>query len=159
MGFTFGKRTSLFMDVSLLLIEPAAAAAFAEQQRATEEAARPLPADSVWSPPSNDAPPPRVEDSPQSAGNTSGKASTPQTIKKQFYGNIELDPFQAKKQFVDLVDEVVMQFTSRPGVKVKIAIEIQAEVSTGFDDSVQRAVKENCKVLRFKNAEFENPEG
>jgi hypothetical protein len=50
-----------------------------------------------------------------------------------------------------------LQFTSRPGIKVKIAIEIQAESATGFDDNVQRAVKENCKVLRFKNAEFENP--
>ncbi|MEF8717182.1 MAG: hypothetical protein V5B44_05385 [Candidatus Accumulibacter necessarius] len=40
-------------------------------------------------------------------------------------------------------------------MKVKIAIEIQAETSSGFDDSLQRAVKENCNVLRFKNAEFE----
>ena len=61
------------------------------------------------------------------------------------------------EQFADLVDEVVMQFTSRPGVKVKIAIEIQAETAAGFDDNLQRAVKDNCKVLRFKNAEFENP--
>jgi uncharacterized protein len=60
---------------------------------------------------------------------------------------------------VDLVDEVVMQFTSRPGVKVKIAVEIQAEATTGFDDQLQRAVKENCQVLRFKQAEFENPQG
>ena len=51
-----------------------------------------------------------------------------------------------------------MQFTSRAGVKVKIAIEIQAESETGFDDGLQRAVKENCNVLRFKNAEFEGGE-
>ena len=51
-----------------------------------------------------------------------------------------------------------MQFTARPGVKVKIAIEIQAESATGFDDGLQRAVKENCNVLRFKNAEFEGGE-
>lgn len=76
-------------------------------------------------------------------------------LQKQFYGSIELDAIQAKKQFADLVDEVILQFTSRPGVKVKIAIEIQAETSSGFDDSLQRAVKENCNVLRFKNAEFE----
>jgi uncharacterized protein len=44
----------------------------------------------------------------------------------------------------------------RPGVKVKIAIEIQAESTTGFDDGLQRAVKENCSVLKFKNAEFES---
>ena len=44
----------------------------------------------------------------------------------------------------------------RTGVKVKIAIEIQAESVTGFDDGLQRAVKENCNVLKFKNAfEFE----
>lgn len=40
-------------------------------------------------------------------------------------------------------------------MKVKIAIEIQADADAGFDDGLQRAVKENCKVLRFKNAEFE----
>jgi len=43
----------------------------------------------------------------------------------------------------------------RPGVKVKIAIEIQAESAAGFDDGLQRAVKENCSVLTFKNAELE----
>ena len=75
--------------------------------------------------------------------------------KKHFYASIDIDPFQAKKQFADLVDEVVLQFTSRPGVRVRIAVEVQADAATGFDDGLQRAVKENCKVLRFKNAEFE----
>ena len=87
-----------------------------------------------------------------------GGGTAAQTPKKQFYGSIELDAIQAKKQFADLVDEVVLQFTSRPGVKVRIAIEIQAESATGFDDGLQRAVKENCNVLRFKNAEFEKGE-
>jgi hypothetical protein len=32
---------------------------------------------------------------------------------------------------------------------------MQAESDAGFDDGLQRAVKENCNVLRFKNAEFE----
>jgi hypothetical protein len=93
----------------------------------------------------------RVEDS--------GKASTPPggvaSAKKQFYASIDLDSIQAKRQFADLVDEVVQQFTLRPGVKVKIAVEIQAESPTGFDDGLQRAVKENCNVLKFKSAEFE----
>ncbi|MEF8717183.1 MAG: hypothetical protein V5B44_05390 [Candidatus Accumulibacter necessarius] len=46
-GFTFGKRTSLFLDSSLLLIEPVTAAGYAEAQRAAEDAARPKPADHV----------------------------------------------------------------------------------------------------------------
>jgi hypothetical protein len=101
---------------------------------------------------------PRAEDSAKPTYLQEAMRGLPQAAKKQFYGSIELDAIQAKKQFADLVDEVVMQFTSRPGVKVKIAIEIQAESGTGFDDSLQRAVKENCNVLRFKNAEFEEGE-
>ena len=82
-----------------------------------------------------------------------------QPVKNQFYATIELDPILAKKQFADLVDEVVLQFTARPGVRVSIAVEIQAETATGFDDNLQRAVRENCQVLKFKNAEFENQGG
>jgi hypothetical protein len=33
-----------------------------------------------------------------------------------------------------------------------------SEAAAGFDDGLQRAVKENCNVLRFKNAEFEDGE-
>ena len=66
---------------------------------------------------------------------SAGGAATP-AAKRQFYGNIDLDPIVAKKQFADLVDEVVLQFTSRPGVTVTIAIEIQAESPTGFDEGL-----------------------
>lgn len=155
LGFTYGKRTSVFLDASLLLIDPVTAAGYAEVQRAAEEAARPKPSDSAAASTSGGTP--RVEDSAKPIYPTGGGA-TPQAMKKQFYGSIELDAIQAKKQFADLVDEVVLQFTSRPGVKVRIAIEIQAESATGFDDGLQRSVKENCNVLRFKNAEFEEGE-
>ena len=151
-GFTFGKRTSLFLDSSLLLIEPVTAAGYAEAQRAAEEAARPTPTAPAPNTTGSGATPPRVEDSGKPT--YSGDA-TPQPVKKQFYGSVELDAIQAKKQFADLVDEVVQQFTIRPGVKVRIAIEIQADSPTGFDDGLQRAVKENCNVLKFKSAEFE----
>lgn len=152
-GFSFDQRTSLILDASLLLIEPIAAAGYADVLRATVEAAR---QQSTGYTETSAVIPPRAEDHAISAGAPSGKAPTPQSVKKRFYGTIELDPIQAKKQFADLVDEVILQFTSRPGIKVKIAIEIQAETASGFDDNVQRAVKENCKVLRFKNAEFED---
>lgn len=156
-GFTFGKRTSLFMDSSLLLIEPVTAASYAEAQRAAEEATRAKPVEPVPGTIGTSEAQPKAEDSAKPVYSTSAGAA-PQPVKRQFYGSIELDAIQAKKQFADLVDEVVLQFTSRPGVKVRIAIEIQAETITGFDDGLQRAVKENCNVLRFKNAEFEDGE-
>ena len=128
-----------------------------EAQRAAEEAARPKPAETTQGATGSGETPPRGEDSAKPIS-SSGGDNVPQVVKKQFYGNIELDPIQAKKQFADLVDEVVQQFTIRPGVKVRIAIEIQADSVPGFDDGLQRAVKENCNVLRFKNAEFEGGE-
>ena len=62
-------------------------------------------------------------------------------------------------QFSDLVDEVVLQFTQRPGVQVTIPpLRFKPNHRTGFDEGLQRAVKENCNVLKFKNAEFEEGE-
>lgn len=136
-GFTFGKRISLFLDSSLLLIEPATAAGYAETQRATEEATHPKPTEPAPDTTSSGAAPPRVEGSAKPTYAVGGAAPQP-----------------VKKQFADLVDEVAQQFTIRPSVKVRIAIEIQADSAVGFDDGLQRAVKENCNVLRFKNAEF-----
>ena len=75
--------------------------------------------------------------------------------KKRFYGRIVLDPVTAKKQFADVVDEVLQHFTVRPGIAVKIVIEIEADAPAGFDHDMQRTVRENCAVLRFESAEFE----
>lgn len=157
-GFSYDRRTSVIMDSSLLLIEPLTAAAYLEAQRSAEEAARPKAADTsidgATTYPVGGSATQRLEDSAKGSYQTGG-SSVNQNVKKQFYGSIDLDPILAKKQFADLVEEVVQQFTLRPGVKVTIAVEIQAESQTGFDDSLQRAVKENCNVLKFKNAEFD----
>ena len=75
--------------------------------------------------------------------------------KKQFYGTISLDPVKAKMDFATTMDEVVQQFTAKLGVNVKISVEIEASSQDGFDESMQRTVKENCNVLRFNSAEFE----
>jgi uncharacterized protein len=157
-GFSFGQRTSLFLDAALLLIEPTVAGAYAEVLRTKEEVARPKSAGSTVNTVDVSADPLQDEEDAHSMNTAAVSVQATSTIKKQFYGNIELDPIQAKKQFADLVDEVILQFTSRPGIKLRIAIELQAEATTGFDDNLQRAVKENCKVLRFKNAEFEGRE-
>ncbi len=161
-GFTFGRRTSLFLDSSLLLIEPIAAAAYlaaeTKAQRDLEEASRQNSMDEATSEGTSAVENSlKVEDSAKLTYESSGR-TTSQSRRKRFYGSIELDPIQAKKQFADLVDEVIQQFTIRPGVKVRVTIEIQAESLSSFDDGLQRVVKENCNVLRFKNAEFEDGE-
>lgn len=159
-GFSYGRRTSPVMDSSLLLVEPLTAAAYAERQRAAEEASRTRAADAGTGSATvlvtgDGSLPPRTEDAATGGVPSGGSVAS---VKKQFYASIDLDPIQASRQFADVVAEVVQQFTTRQGVKVRIAVEIQAESTTGFDDGLQRAVKENCNVLRFRSAEFEDDE-
>ncbi len=158
-GYSFAKATMPTLDGSLLLIAPDAAAAYDEALRAAEQAAqRQAEPGSTTSAESSDV------DADSSGSGHDGITSPGSTVistgapplKRQFYASIEIDPIQAKKQFSDIVDEVVLQFTSKPGVKMTISIELQAESQIGFDDGLQRAVKENCNVLRFKSAEFES---
>ena len=46
-------------------------------------------------------------------------------------------------------------FRQPPRCNMTQFIEIQAKAEMGFDGGLQRVVKENCTVLHFKNAEFE----
>jgi len=68
---------------------------------------------------------------------------------------VDLDPIKAKLQFSDVAEEVLMLFTQRPGVKVRISVEIEAESPSGFDDGIQRATRENCDQLKFRNRTFD----
>lgn len=161
LGFSYGERKSPILDASLLLIEPSAAAAYMEARRKEEAAAGTNGADTGGATPTtapNAGGSGACVDGAAKDGHPSGTNTARQTLKKRFYGSIELDPISAKKQFADLIDEVVQLFTTRAGVEVRIAVEIAAESATGFDDRLQRAVKENCNVLKFKNAEFEQGE-
>ncbi len=165
LGFVYGKRSTIIMDASLLLLEPGAASAYVEKLRADEEATRapapsPAPgpeglATATGSPAQGMAAPAART----SAGSTTSEATQPAgRPKRRFYASIDLDPTLAKKQFADIVDEVVQQFTAKHGVKVRISIDLAAETPVGFDDGLQRAVSENCRVLRFNSAEFEMDE-
>lgn len=57
--------------------------------------------------------------------------------------------------FATNMDEVVQQFTAKHGVIVRISVETEANSQDGFNESMQRTVKENCNVLKFSSVEFE----
>ncbi|WP_319021411.1 ATP-binding protein [Pseudomonas sp. FME51] len=151
LGFTFDRNTMVTLDADALLIQRDAAEAYREASKpptppaelaATEEGGgytvispRP-PAASIGAPTPADSPP---------------KAA----VKKQFYGTIDIDPVKVKMDFAQIYDEIIEQFTSRVGVDMRISVEIQANSKTGFDEALQRTVKENCNVLKFSGAEFE----
>lgn len=89
---------------------------------------------------------------------TNSGSGKPQTNpKRSFYGTVELDPIKAKMDFMEIMNEVVDQFSSKLGVDVEISVEIRAKTTgSGFDEGLQRTIKENCNSLKFDASEFEN---
>lgn len=149
LGFVFGRHAMVILDDSSILIERDAAKAYSEQIKP-----EPGSADiSAVAPPGEAT---LVTTTGTGDDSSQGKPSEPRAgNKKQFYGTVSLEPIRAAMDFATIVTEVVQQFTSKLGVNVKINVEIQAISKDGFDEATQRTVKENCNVLKFTNAEFE----
>lgn len=150
LSFSFGHRPMIYLEETLI-IEPMVAAEYEASVKAAEAANSQvgdgtLPVINPKSP------------AQPSGSNTPTATQSPGSTKKRFYGITALDPILAKKQFADVVDEVVQQFTTKVGSEVKITVEVQAQLPTGFDESVQRAVRENCKTLKFSSFDFETEE-
>ena len=169
-GFNFAQSTTPILDDALLLIEPKAASAFAEKL-AEEAAARATAVKDKDAGGSGDGGSSKGDgtigtsttttgagggSTGGSTGTGTGTKGTTSTKKTMFFGSVELDPIKAKLQFSEVAEEVLMLFTQKPGVKVRISLEIEAESPAGFDDGIQRAVRENCDQLKFKNRSFED---
>jgi len=56
---------------------------------------------------------------------------------------------------VRIADEVISHFTALVGGKVKVTLEIEAEIPSGAPDNVVRTVTENSRMLKFSQQGFE----
>ena len=158
LGFGFDERVMVLIDDNALLIEREAAVAYKESLK----------------PPPKPEPDSRIDDGTGGTDGTGGGDGTgpqppidptppppppppPTKVKKRFYGTIALDPNTAKMGFADVVDEVLQQFVSRNDVRVNISFEIEATSTAGegFDENLQRSVRENCNMLKFDSVGFE----
>lgn len=149
LGFAFGKPAIVSLDESSRLIEREAALAY-------REANRPKP-------PQQPAQQPNFLPDSDKVGESTGDSDLVPSVnpvptpvpKTHFYSTVTLEPLNAKLRFEDIMDEVVQQFALRTGVKVSILLEIQADSTEGFDEALQRSIKENCNTLKFSSSEFD----
>ncbi len=158
-GFAFGKAATVFIDEHSLLISREAALRY--QDKLDKEKSKTEEQKEIDKPSIKDG----DNDTKKSTGTDGEKGAggdglcplpTPPIAEKtRFYGSVRIDPIKAKMDFATLMDEVVQNFTSQLGVDVEISIEINARSGKGFDANLQRAIKENCSMLKFGNAEFE----
>ncbi|MCK6472712.1 MAG: DUF499 domain-containing protein [Planctomycetes bacterium] len=74
---------------------------------------------------------------------------------KRFYGTVELDAARVGRDAGRIADEVISHLTGIVGAKVKVTLEIAAEVPDGAPENAVRIVTENARTLKFTSQGFE----
>jgi len=73
-----------------------------------------------------------------------------------YHGSVDLETVRLIPGFSKVVEEVIQHLTGLPGAKVKVSIEIAAEIPNGAPDHVVRTVTENGRALKFKSQDFDD---
>ena len=68
---------------------------------------------------------------------------------------MRLDPQWASLQFSQIGEEVLQHLAALEGTELEITVEIQARREAGFEEALQRTVRENANTLGFDNHSFE----
>ena len=133
---------AIYVDVASVLVKPVVARAQIEAERPEPGAPGPEPGAGPGARPTPGGPTPDEQ------------PPTPR-LPRRFYGGVEIDPDRAGRDMGQVAEEVLQHLTTLPGGKVKVTVEIEAEVPEGVADDVQRVINENCQTLRFKSYGFE----
>lgn len=115
----------------------------AVEQRRLEALERPEEPDVTVIPPVSPGPGPDVT-----------PPSPAEELMTRYFATAQLDPIRYTLDFRQIADEVLVHL-AKPGRKVTVRVEIEAEDPAGFDESTIRTVKENATVLRFNDSGFE----
>ncbi|MDN3687236.1 Swt1 family HEPN domain-containing protein [Cyclobacterium jeungdonense] len=77
------------------------------------------------------------------------------TKKTRFFGHIETDATRFFRAADDVEKEILRHLDGIKGSDVKITIHIEASTEVGFENDVERTLKENGRTLGFGSVEFE----
>ncbi|RME90659.1 MAG: ATP-binding protein [Verrucomicrobia bacterium] len=91
----------------------------------------------------------------ESDGGTPAPPPAPK-LPKRFHGTVELDPQRASRDAGRIHEEILSHLVGRTGAKVKVTLEIEAELPQGANETLQRTVNENCNALKFRSYGFES---
>jgi len=76
-------------------------------------------------------------------------------VLKRYHGTVSLDPERVGRDASQIADEVIAHLVGLVGAKVRVTLDIEAEIASGAPDSVVRVVTENSRTLRFTSHGFE----
>jgi predicted AAA+ superfamily ATPase len=89
-------------------------------------------------------------------GGSPGPTLPPTRVKlKRFHGSADLNQERVGRDAGRIAEEVISHLTGLVGGKVRVTIEIDAEIEDGVPDNVVRIVTENARTLKFTSHGFE----
>jgi len=66
-----------------------------------------------------------------------------------------LNPDRVGRDAGKIADEILSRLSVLPGARLRVSMEIEAELPEGAPEDVQRTVSENAGVLKFDSHGFE----
>ena len=102
---------------------------------------------------------PRPVDGDGTAGTRDETGPAPPTQVKEpptrFHGSVSLDATRTGRDAGRIAEEVITHLAGLVGAKVKVTLEIEAQIPDGAPDQVVRTVTENSRTLKFNSHGFE----
>ncbi|MFN7865650.1 MAG: hypothetical protein ACK5N2_04740, partial [bacterium] len=68
---------------------------------------------------------------------------------------VEIDPLRINRDAPAIANEIIQHLTRLSGARVKVTLEIEAEIPDGAPEDVVRTVTENCRSLIFHIPSFD----
>ena len=138
-GLRSGQVTNVVPDSAALLVK----SDLARRQMDAEAPAVATPATGGNVVDASAAPPAVV---PESAG---------QTLPRRFHGTVRLDEQRVGRDAGRIAEEVIAHLSGIVGARVRVTLEIEAELPGGAPEQIVRTVTENSRTLKFTNQGFE----
>jgi hypothetical protein len=84
-----------------------------------------------------------------------GPENPPVVSPKRFHGTVTLDSTRVGRDAGQIAEEVIAHLAGLSGGKVKVTLEIEADMPDGVPEQVVRIVTENSRTLKFDTQGFE----
>ena len=138
-------------DAQGLLVQPAAAKAQVELERAGQVAVGATGKTPVGLVGGTTADPGPSGDGDGEPGPDDAGPALP----RRFHGTVSLDPTRVGRDAGRIAEEVIAHLSGLVGARVKVTLEVEADVPAGVPEQVVRIVTENGRTLKFISQGFE----
>jgi len=88
-------------------------------------------------------------------GGDGATSPIPAALPRRFHGTVELDPARVGRDASRIADEVIAHLAGLVGAKLRVTLEVAADIPSGAPDQVVRTVTENSRTLKFTSQGFE----